>query len=243
MRAEGGAGQGAVQGDGQGGVSPLLPPLGQTGNMVMEHPGGSSLGGGAPSGWGATSAPQSIKGAVGATGAPSPAEGGLEGVGLVLGEDVGAGGEVGVWVLEVVRGSPAEMSRVRAGDQVVSVDGQDVRGFTLDSIASRIPGTRGSTARIGFVDAQGSALQTSLIRGSPLGKGGGGASEPLRSAPDPRMLVDSQGYQPSLVRGPGDSRMGAGVHASPVRGSDPVRAFPERTYTLNPTPDTLNPKP
>ena len=47
-------------------------------------------------------------------------------------------------------------------------------------------------------------VQTSIIRGAP-------GSDPVRTSPDLRALVDSQSYQNSLVCGSGGSWMGESV--------------------------------
>ena len=61
------------------------------------------------------------------------------GVGAVLDQRDG-----GVYIVRVLRDSPAERAGVQVGDQIVAVDGEDVTGLTIDEIVTRVRGPEGS---------------------------------------------------------------------------------------------------
>lgn len=56
--------------------------------------------------------------------------------------------ERGVRVVEVPPDSPAERGGLRAGDRLVSVDGQTVAGLTAEKVQQLLAGEVGSTARL-----------------------------------------------------------------------------------------------
>jgi carboxyl-terminal processing protease len=54
----------------------------------------------------------------------------------------------GLSIVRVIPGSPAEHGGIRAGDQILSVDGQAVRSFSTDQAANMLQGEEGTTARL-----------------------------------------------------------------------------------------------
>jgi C-terminal processing protease CtpA/Prc len=47
-----------------------------------------------------------------------------------------------VTVAEVEKDSPSSASTIRSGDEIVMVDGQDIKGMTVDECASLMRGAR-----------------------------------------------------------------------------------------------------
>lgn len=54
------------------------------------------------------------------------------------------------YVVSVIKGSPAEAAGVQANDYIIEVDGENVQGKSVDVIASKIRGPKGSTVHIKF---------------------------------------------------------------------------------------------
>lgn len=63
----------------------------------------------------------------------------------------------------VISGSPAERSGLRAGDQIVAVDGQRTREISSDRAANLLQGPAGSTVQLTLVDPAGQT-RTLLVR-------------------------------------------------------------------------------
>ncbi len=54
-------------------------------------------------------------------------------------------------VLRVVRDSPADRAGVRAGDEIVRIDGEDVRGLPGEEVGRRLAGERGTPVKLGLL--------------------------------------------------------------------------------------------
>jgi C-terminal processing protease CtpA/Prc len=88
------------------------------------------------------------------------------GVGLVFDEDNSIG-VPRVFVRRLVPGGAAEASRrVRRGDMIVLVNGEDVYGKSLEYLTSIIPGRQGTSVRLGFGNQDGSFVEVNLLRGT-----------------------------------------------------------------------------
>ncbi len=83
----------------------------------------------------------------------------VEGIGIVI-EDRKAG----VRIRSVVPGSPAAAAGVRAGDRVVSVNGQDVTGLRHEEVADRIRGPAGTTVHL-VLSRGGADIDRDITRG------------------------------------------------------------------------------
>jgi thiol-disulfide isomerase/thioredoxin len=81
-----------------------------------------------------------------------------------LGVSMDNGGDIGVRIENVVRGSPAERGGVRAGDRIVSIDGARV---TTPGHVSRSVATHkvGDTVTLG-IERTGNAIRTSVVLGA-----------------------------------------------------------------------------
>ncbi|MBN8865967.1 MAG: S41 family peptidase [Solirubrobacterales bacterium] len=73
-------------------------------------------------------------------------EGSFSGVGMTVGGNSDAGLEVGF----VFRGSPAADAGLKAGDLIVSVDGESIRGEDVDLIVAKIKGPEGTDVTLGI---------------------------------------------------------------------------------------------
>ena len=71
----------------------------------------------------------------------------ITGIGLNIGEDV-EGGSSRLKVVGIILGSPAQVAGVRQGDELVAVNGEEVRGMTPFDVASMIQGTKGIAVSI-----------------------------------------------------------------------------------------------
>jgi carboxyl-terminal processing protease len=66
-------------------------------------------------------------------------DGRFEGIGAYI--DVRDGQPV---IIQPIEGSPAEKAGLKAGDQIIKVDGQDVHGVTIDQLRALVRGPRGT---------------------------------------------------------------------------------------------------
>jgi carboxyl-terminal processing protease len=88
---------------------------------------------------------------------------------MIDGNFVGLGIELkldteGLRLVGVIRGGPAWEAGLKAGDQIVRVAGQSVRGLSLDEAASRLQGAEGSPVEIAVLRADGSNKSFVLVR-------------------------------------------------------------------------------
>lgn len=65
-----------------------------------------------------------------------------------IGVEVSGGGQDPITIVAVFPDTPASKGGLRAGDQIVAVDGKDVRGMTLDQVTPLIRGPEGTTVAI-----------------------------------------------------------------------------------------------
>jgi len=85
----------------------------------------------------------------------------FSGVGMTVGSDT----EEGLEVIHVFRGSPAEQAGIRAGDVVVSVDGEKVAGKGVDLIVAKVKGPEGTDVTLGVKkQGKGRAVGKTLTR-------------------------------------------------------------------------------
>lgn len=73
-------------------------------------------------------------------------EGSFEGIGAYLSQDPDT---MEITVVRPISGSPAEKVGIIAGDKIVRVDGEDVRGQDLNLVVSKVRGERGTVVSIG----------------------------------------------------------------------------------------------
>lgn len=84
--------------------------------------------------------------------------GDLEGIGAELADRDGA-----VIIVVPLRGSPAEKAGLRAGDRILSVDGQTVDGQTLQEVVMRVRGPKGTKVTIELARGTPPELKTIAI--------------------------------------------------------------------------------
>ncbi len=88
-------------------------------------------------------------------------EGSFSGVGMTVGRNDSDGLEVGY----VFRRSPAAQAGIKAGDVIVSVDGESIRGEEVDLIVAKIKGPEGTDVTLGIrKDGKGKAREVKLTR-------------------------------------------------------------------------------
>lgn len=56
----------------------------------------------------------------------------------------------GVVIAQPYKGTPSDRAGLKIGDRFVSIDGEDVTGFTTEQISSRLKGVPGTTVRLGI---------------------------------------------------------------------------------------------
>lgn len=81
------------------------------------------------------------------------------GVGAVLDQR-----DEGVFVVRVLRDSPAERAGLRAGDEIVRVDGESLAGLTVDEVASRVRGPEGTDVTLEVRSPDGSLREMTITR-------------------------------------------------------------------------------
>ena len=86
-------------------------------------------------------------------------EGNFVGLGIELSASEGT-----LLIVRVISGSPAERSGIRAGDRIISVDGQSTRDLTTDQAASLLQGKAGTVAMLTLVSPGTSPRQVSVRR-------------------------------------------------------------------------------
>jgi carboxyl-terminal processing protease len=81
------------------------------------------------------------------------------GVGAVLDQR-----DEGIFVVRVLRDSPAERAGLRAGDEIVRVDGEPLVGLTVDEVASRVRGPEGTDVTLEVRSPDGSSREMTITR-------------------------------------------------------------------------------
>jgi carboxyl-terminal processing protease len=89
----------------------------------------------------------------------SQIEGNFVGLGVELKADDGA-----LLIVRVISGSPAELSGIRAGDRITTVDGQPTESLTTDQAANLLQGVEGSVAELAVVTPGEPPRQVSVRR-------------------------------------------------------------------------------
>jgi carboxyl-terminal processing protease len=69
-----------------------------------------------------------------------------------------------VIIVAAIKGTPAEKAGLRAGDTIISVDGESAKGWTTQKVVSRIRGQRGTTVAVGIRHADGAEEIFKLVR-------------------------------------------------------------------------------
>ncbi len=82
--------------------------------------------------------------------------GGYDGVGISV-SDSGGYKEVSA----VLKGGPADVAGIKAGDRIISVDGTDIGGLAGDKVSALLRGDKGTTVRIGIM--RGGTDEVSLV--------------------------------------------------------------------------------
>ncbi len=88
---------------------------------------------------------------------------------MIDGNFVGLGIELkldkeGLRLIGVIRGGPAWEAGLKPGDQIVRVDGANIKGMALDEAANRLQGTEGSTIELGILRRDKSIETLRLVR-------------------------------------------------------------------------------
>ncbi len=75
-------------------------------------------------------------------------------------------GEQGVKVVAPLEGSPALKAGIKAGDTITAVDGQSLKGASLDKAVGQMRGEEGSTVEVTVKRSDGASEKVALIRDS-----------------------------------------------------------------------------
>lgn len=87
----------------------------------------------------------------------------LEGsIGGGIGAQVGIRDEV-ITLVKILEGTPAEKSDLRAGDEVLTINGKSTKGFTTEQAVEQIRGEVGTTVKLGLV-RDGESLEKTITR-------------------------------------------------------------------------------
>ena len=81
------------------------------------------------------------------------------GVGAVLDQR-----DEGIFIVRVLRDSPAERAGLRAGDEIVGVDGEPLAGLTIDQVVSRVRGPEGTDVTLELRSPNGSSRELTITR-------------------------------------------------------------------------------
>lgn len=81
----------------------------------------------------------------------------------------GIGAEVGIKaqklvVISPLDGSPAAKAGLRAGDQIIKIDGADPSGLSLDEAVSKIRGPKGTNVKLSIVRGSGAPFDVTITR-------------------------------------------------------------------------------
>lgn len=87
----------------------------------------------------------------------------IEGNFVGLGVELKSDGE-GLLIVHVIKGSPADKGGLKAGDHIVSVDGQSTRDKSTDSAADMLKGLEGSTVVVNVVGPDGMESAVRMVR-------------------------------------------------------------------------------
>ena len=86
--------------------------------------------------------------------------GSVVGIGVLLGERDGQ-----IMIVSVIPASPAHDAGIKAGDQIVVVDGQSVEGLRPEQVAGRVRGDEGTTVQLTVSrPSTGERLELSIVR-------------------------------------------------------------------------------
>ncbi len=86
-------------------------------------------------------------------------EGTFSGVGMVVEET-----PEGIFVVTVLPDTPAERAGVESGEQIVSVNGENVRGKPIQQVTEMIKGKAGTEVRIGFAGGEAGQRELTIER-------------------------------------------------------------------------------
>ncbi|TJY44245.1 S41 family peptidase [Cohnella pontilimi] len=82
------------------------------------------------------------------------------GIGIVMAEEAG-----GIYIEDVILGSPAEKAGLLPGDQIVSAEGKSVKGLALPEVQQKLRGEEGTLLKIG-ISRNGKTLTFTITRKS-----------------------------------------------------------------------------
>ena len=88
---------------------------------------------------------------------------------MIDGNFVGLGVELkidkeGLRLVGVIRGGPASDAGLKAGELIVTIDGQPIKGLSLDEAANRLQGTEGTPVEITLEGSDGKTRSHQLVR-------------------------------------------------------------------------------
>lgn len=86
-------------------------------------------------------------------------EGEYEGIGAWIGLRDGQ-----ITVIAPIKGGPAERRGVRAGDQILEIDGKSTQGFTTDDASRRLRGPKGTTVIVKVRHSDDSVEEITIVR-------------------------------------------------------------------------------
>ena len=89
----------------------------------------------------------------------TPVSGFFDGIGATVSQQNSE-----VIIVAAIKGTPAERAGLRAGDVIVSVNGESAKGWTTQKAVSRIRGQRGTTVTLGIRHSDGATEEYKLVR-------------------------------------------------------------------------------
>jgi carboxyl-terminal processing protease len=89
----------------------------------------------------------------------TPISGFFDGIGATVSQQ-----KEEVIVVAAIKGTPAEKAGIRAGDTIISVDGESAAGWNTQKVVSKIRGQRGTTVAVGIRHTDGAEEVYKLVR-------------------------------------------------------------------------------
>lgn len=80
-----------------------------------------------------------------------------------VGMEIGKNADGILTVIAPLKGTPAERAGIRAGDLIITIDGESTEGLSTDEAVTRIRGEKGTAVRFGIL-RDGDAVEVSVVR-------------------------------------------------------------------------------